>query len=63
MIIKVRLNTIENYMGAVEAALLGTKVNSMASRVKGLVCLWHHEHGRTYTVRGKMIPGKMIPEK
>ena len=20
----------------------------MASRVKGLVCLWHHEHGRTY---------------
>ena len=28
--------------------LLGTKVNSMASRVKGLVCLWHHEHGRTY---------------
>ena len=29
-------------------SLLGTKVNSMASRVKGLVCLWHHEHGRTY---------------
>ena len=28
--------------------LLGTKVNNMASRVKGLVCLWHHEHGRTY---------------
>ena len=28
--------------------VLGTKVNSMASRVKGLVCLWHHEHGRTY---------------
>ena len=29
-------------------SLLGTKVNNMASRVKGLVCLWHHEHGRTY---------------
>ena len=28
--------------------ILGTKVNNMASRVKGLVCLWHHEHGRTY---------------
>ena len=28
--------------------LLGTKVNNMASRVKGLVCLWYHEHGRTY---------------
>ena len=28
--------------------LLGMKVNNMASRVKGLVCLWHHEHGRTY---------------
>ena len=27
---------------------LGTKVNNMASRVKGLVCLGHHEHGRTY---------------
>ena len=27
---------------------MGTKVNSMASRVKGLICLWHHEHGRTY---------------
>ena len=32
----------------VDGALLGTKVNSMASRVKRLVCLWHHEHGRTY---------------
>ena len=30
------------------APILGTKVNNMASRVKGLVCLWHHEHGRTY---------------
>ena len=30
------------------AQLLGTKVNNMASRVKGLPCLWHHEHGRTY---------------
>ena len=29
--------------------VLGTKVNNMASLVKGLVCLWHHEHGRTYT--------------
>ena len=28
--------------------ILGTKVNNMASRLKGLVCLWHHEHGRTY---------------
>ena len=28
--------------------VLGTKVNNMASRVKGLVCLWHHEHSRTY---------------
>ena len=25
--------------------ILGTKVNNMVSRVKGLVCLWHHEHG------------------
>ena len=31
--------------------VLGTKVNSMASRLKGLVCLWHHEHGRTYRSR------------
>ena len=28
--------------------VLGTKVNSMASRVKGLVCLWRDQHGRTY---------------
>ena len=33
---------------AITNILLGTKVNNMASRVKGLVCLWHHEHGRTY---------------
>ena len=36
------------YTGLGTRSLLGTKVNSMASRVKGLVCLWHHEHGRTY---------------
>ena len=28
--------------------LLGTKVNNMASRVEGLVCFRHHEHGRAY---------------
>ena len=31
-----------------QTVVLGTKVNNMASRVKGLVCLWHHQHGRTY---------------
>ena len=35
-------------MSKIVPLVLGTKVNSMASRVKGLVCLWHHEHGSTY---------------
>ena len=37
-----------NVVRRVTIELLGTKVNNMASQVKGLVCLWHHEHGRTY---------------
>ena len=38
----------ETVLEKVLGTVLGTKVNNMASRVKGLICLWHHEHGRTY---------------
>ena len=42
--------TQKNFLGDWNnsCTVIGKKVNNMASRVKGLVCLWHHEHGRTY---------------
>ena len=47
-VVGARFQTITQVKQLRAVSVLGTKVNNMASRVKGLVCLWHHEHGRTY---------------